>query len=159
MKKKSTEGGKKEARLRFRYRELKRAGKLYGEDGNVMTMSQFRKSEFNACTKKTVKIKTGSKKDKIVERIVKIFIPLKSLLEVKPKPKVEKPPKLSKTERRARRREIRHQILLATQFAKLEREERKLERERIRQEKMEAFLKEQALKVKEKFQSQLRKAA
>ena len=103
--KKQSNGEKNEARLRYRFRQLQRAGKIPKD----MTMKQFRGSEFNAFITKTIALK-NQKKD-IVIRIIKVYVDMSRFLDVKGRvPKVIKVP-VSKRQRRKDRRELKNKAL------------------------------------------------
>lgn len=134
MKNKSTKGDKREAQLKYRFKELKKAGRLKKEDGSHMSIKEFRKIEFNAFVIKDVTITTRKAgKVKNVTRKVKKYVSLAALLEAKnmtfPAAVIEKR-HVSKEERRSARRALRHIILKSIQeAAALRKEQKKLNRQ------------------------------
>jgi len=115
--KKQSNGEKQEKQLRYRFRQLKRAGKVPKD----MSMKQFRGSKFNAFTTKSVKIK--SKKGGHHQCTIKIYVPLSRFLEVTPlKPKVILIP-VSKRQRRKDKRELRNKMLRLVQQKRIEKKQ------------------------------------
>jgi len=130
MKKKLTEGQKKEARLRFRYQELKRAGKIKKHT----SFNEFRNSEFNAFVTREVQIVVGKGKNtRTLTRKQKRYVSLAALTEAKDKTfPAEKQAKVivTKSERREARRHLKHVILkMIQEAAALRKEQKKLNRE------------------------------
>lgn len=127
--KKQSNGEKREAQLRYRFRQLKRNGILPKD----MTMKQFRGSEFNAFITKKITFKNKAGKEVI--RTIKKMIPLKAVLEVDNKygtSKYKKPQnnKLSRRQRKSERRHVRHFTIAYRALQAQKRAERLKERKR-----------------------------
>jgi hypothetical protein len=134
MKKNLTKGDKREAQLKFRFKELKKAGRLKKKDGSHMSLNEFRKSEFNAFVNKEITFtvrKAGKVKN--ITRKVKKYVSLAALTEAKDKTfPAEKQAKaiVPKSERREARRHLKHVILkMIQEAAALRKEQKKLNRE------------------------------
>jgi hypothetical protein len=134
MKKVITKGDKREAQLKYRFKELKKAGQLRKPDGSHMSINEFRKSEFNAFATKevTIVIRKG-KETKNITRKVKKYVSLKALTEAKNitfPAAVEEKRHVTKSERREARRHLKHVILkMIQEAAALRKEQKKLNRE------------------------------
>lgn len=138
MKYTSTNGDKREAQLKFRYKELKKSGKLRQLDdkgepikGKSMSLREFRNSEFNKSVAKEVIIVT--KKGKKLSRKVIKFVSLEALTEARDFtfPAAKEPKSVVfKSERREARRHLKHVILkMIQEAAALRKEQKKLNRE------------------------------